>query len=117
MDDLTLTVDDQFSMLQLYFDMYSLSPVIYGDNGTEKIPEQTIISRGFIRVKVTQSSKFIDYQVAYVKLRHEGTSTQNLYSAEIAYWHNGEITPILLSDGGRISLKVSKCTNDANIDI
>ena len=113
-----LTAGDPFSSLKLYFDMDSFSPVIFGDTATEKIPEQAIISRGFIRTKVTKESDVIDYQLAYVKLYHNGASTENKYTAEIAYWQNGAIQLITLRNGtSDIYLKVTKCTNNAYIDI
>ena len=118
MDSTNLTAGDPFISLKLYFDMDSLSPVIYGDNATEKIPEQAIISRGFIRTKVTSQSEFIDYQLAYARLYHNGANTENKYTAEIAYWRNGVIQPITLRNGtSDIYLKVTKCTNNAYIDI
>ena len=118
MDSTNLTAGDPFISLKLYFDMDSFSPVIYGDNATEKIPEQAIISRGFIRTKVTAQSDIIDYQIAYAKLFHNGASTENKYTAEIAYWHSGVIQPITLRNGtSDIYLKVTKCKNNAYIDI
>ena len=118
MDSTNLTAGEPFISLKLYFDMDSFSPVIYGDNATEKIPEQAIISRGFIRTKVIAESDIIDYQIAYAKLFHNGASTENKYTAEIAYWCNGVIQPITLRNGSSdIYLKVTKCANNAYIDI
>ena len=118
MEATNLSAGDPFISLKLYFDMDSFSPVIYGDNATEKIPEHAIISRGFIRTKVIAESPIIDYQLAYVKLYHNGASTENKYTAEIAYWQNGAIQLITLRNGtSDIYLKVTKCTNNAYIDI
>ncbi len=119
MEATNLTVRDSFISLKIYFDMYSFSPVIYGDSATEKIPEQVIFSRGFIRTKVTASSNEIDYQLAYIKLYHNGAATENKYSAEIAYWNNGAIKQVTVKTyvDNSVSMKVIACTNSVYIDI
>ena len=118
MEATNLSAGDSFTSLKLYFDMYSFSSVIYGDSATEKIPEQIILSRGFIRTKVTAQSDDIDYQLAYVKLYHNGASTENKYTAEIVYWYNGAIKQVTLRTGSAdIALKVTECTNSTSIDI